>query len=50
MNEWEDMTVIQKEVSQILVLEKNKFGECEKIWEWEKSNISLFHLTNMHWT
>lgn len=24
MNEWEDMTVIQKEVSQILVLEKKQ--------------------------
>ena len=35
------MAVIQKDISQIAVLEKSKIGEYEKIWKWEKSNSSF---------
>ena len=38
IDEWDGMAVIQKDMSQIAVLEKSKIGEYEKIRKWEKSN------------
>ena len=33
LDEWDGMAVIQKDISQIAVLEKSKIGEYEKIWK-----------------
>lgn len=33
IDEWDGVAIIQKDISQIAVLEKSKIGEYEKIWK-----------------